>query len=73
MNEVMEDYIKDGLGGLAKLLAGKHLRPTELASTIVSVCAAPDAAADIVLGFGKQLPLEEPNGTSETNGESEIS
>jgi len=63
MNEVMAEYIKDGLGGLAALMAGKHLRPAELASTIVSVVAAPEAAADIVLGYGKQLPLEDANGT----------
>ncbi len=59
MNEVMEEFIKDGLAGLATLLKGKHLRPAELASTIVSVCAAPEAAADIVLCFGQQLALEE--------------
>ena len=62
MNEVMEDFIKDGLGGLARLLGGKHLRPAELASTIVSVVAAPEAAQDIVLGFGRQLPMEERSG-----------
>ena len=64
MNEVMEEYIKDGLAGLAQLMAGKHLRPAQLASTIVSIVAAPEAAQDIVLGFGKQLPLEEANATS---------
>ncbi len=66
MNEVMEEYVKDGLAGLAKLLDGKHLRPAELASTIVSVVAAPEAAQDIVLGYGFQLSnrgLEVDNGT----------
>ena len=58
MNEVMAEYIKDGLAGLAQMMAGKHLRPAQLASTIVSVVAAPEAAADIVIGFGKQLTME---------------
>ncbi len=59
MNEVMEEFIKDGLAGLGQMLSGKHLRPAQLATTIVAVVAAPEAAADVVLGFGKQLALEE--------------
>ncbi len=62
MNEIMEEFIKDGLGHLARLMAGKHLRPAELASTIVAVVAAPEAAQDVVLGFGVQLDLEVING-----------
>jgi len=57
MNEVMEEYIKDGLSGLAKLIGGTHLRPAELACTIVSVVAAPEAAQDIVLGSEVELKL----------------
>jgi len=49
MNELMEEYIKDGLAGLAQLLAGRHLQPKELASTIVAVNAAREAAADIAM------------------------
>ena len=64
MNEVLAEYITDGLKGLSQLQAGKHLRPTELASTIVAVVAAPEAAAEIVIQFGIQLALEESNGTS---------
>ncbi len=62
MNEIMEEYIKDGLGGLARLMGGKHLRPAEMASTIVAVVAAPEAAQEVVLGFGKQLEMEVPSG-----------
>jgi len=62
MNEIMEEFIKDGLGHLAQLMGGKHLRPAELASTIVAVVAAPEAAQDVVIGFGKQLQLEVTNG-----------
>ena len=63
MNEVMVEYIKDGLAGLAGLMGGKHLRPEELASTIVAVVAAPEEAQEVVLGFGKQLHLEVSNGS----------
>jgi len=60
----MVEYTRDGLAGLAKLMGGKHLRPAELASTIVAVVAAPDEAANVVLGFGSQLRLEDEDGTS---------
>ena len=49
MNELMEEYIQAGLAGLARLQEGKHLRPAEIAQTIVSVVAAPEAAAAVVL------------------------
>ncbi len=62
MNEIMAEYILDGLAGLQKLMAGKHLRPAQLASTIVSVVATPEAAADIVLGYGQKVIWEAPNG-----------
>ena len=63
MNELMEEYIKDGLAGLRQLTRGQHLRPAQLAQTIVSVVAAPEAAADIVLQAEFSEPLEVTNGT----------
>jgi len=62
MNEVMEEYIINGLAGLRKLTRGQHLRPAELASTIVAVVAASEAAADIVLQGEFGEPQEDSNG-----------
>jgi len=71
MNEIMVEYIREGLAGLARLMGGKHLRPAQLASTIVAVVAAPDAAEDIVIGFGKQLTMEVSNGEESATDVSE--
>jgi len=63
LNEIMEEYILEGLAGLARLQDGKHLRPAQLAQTIVAIVAAPEAAQDVVLQ-PRQLALEEvPDGT----------
>jgi len=58
MNEIYAEYIKAGLAGLTALHRGNFLRPAELASTIVAVMAAPEAAAAIVI----QLNMEVANG-----------
>ena len=65
MNEIMEEFILEGLAGLRQLLAGKHLRPAQLASTMVAINAAPQAAADVVFQFGKEsgMTQERMDGT----------
>ncbi len=63
MHDLMEEYIKDGLAGLGQLLVGKHLRPAQLACTIVSIVAAPEAAQSVVLqGYLPEPVSEENNG-----------
>ncbi len=49
MNEVMAEYLQEGLAGLRLLLKGSHLRPQQLASMVIAVVALPEEAADIVL------------------------
>jgi len=58
LNEVMTDMVKDGLVGLRKLLAGKHLRPAELALTLVAVHWAPAQAEEILTNTGAQARWE---------------
>ena len=55
MNEIHEEFLKEGLAGLARLQRGSHLRPAELAQTIVAVVAAPEAAAEIVIQFAMEV------------------
>ncbi len=68
MNEMLVDRIKEGLVGLRQLLAGKHLRPAELALTIMIVAAYPEKAAGVYSDEGKQARWEVANGEAETNG-----
>ncbi len=54
MNEVLADVILEGLVGLRKLLAGNHLRPAEMAVTLIALSAAPERAQALYLDGGKQ-------------------
>ncbi len=58
MNEVLEDLITQGLTNLRQLLAGKHLRPAELALTIVIVASQPSRAEAVLLDSGAQARWE---------------
>ena len=58
MNEVTVDMVKDGLAGLRSLLAGKHLRPAELALTIVIVAIRPSDAESILTNEAAQARWE---------------
>ncbi len=63
MNDFMTDLVKDGLVGLRQLLAGKHLRPADLALTIVAVqVAEPERILEILSDTGKQSRWEAANG-----------
>jgi len=62
MNDDLVEMAKEGLTGLRQLLSGKHLRPAELALTIVVVGLRPDEAQQILLDVGKQSRWEQANG-----------
>jgi len=62
MNELQEELIKEGLAGLRQLQSGKHLRPQELAVTIVVVATNTEAAEEILLNTGRQARWEVANG-----------
>ena len=64
MNEVQVEQIKEGLEGLRSLLAGKHLRPAELALTVYIVSVYPDKATEVFTDIGKQARWEVVDGTS---------
>ena len=59
MNEVLVDLTKEGLVGLRQLLAGKHLRPAQLALTIAIVAINADKAEAILLDTGRQARFED--------------
>jgi len=62
MDETLVDRVTEGLTGLRQLLAGKHLRPAELALTIVIVATNPERAGAILMEEGKQARWEVVNG-----------
>ncbi len=63
MDEFWEDTIKDGIANLRKLRAGTHLRPADLALTIVVVAAFPQDAKVVIEDSGKQARWETVNGS----------
>jgi len=62
MNDQLEDMINEGLGYLRQLLAGKHLRPAELALTMVIVSSQPERAEKILLDSPGQARWEVAHG-----------
>ncbi len=63
MDETFVDRVQEGLIGLRELLAGKHLRPAQLALTIAIVAIHPERAEEILMETGKQARWENVNGT----------
>jgi len=62
MNEQLVEYKKQGLTNLRQLLAGKHLRPAELALTMVILSTETEAAQEILLDSHAQARWENVNG-----------
>ncbi len=62
MNEQLVELKLEGLAGLRQMLAGKHLRPAQLALTIVTLVAAPEEAEAVLLDVGKQARWEVAHG-----------
>ncbi len=63
MNEVNVELIKEGRGHYRELLAGKHLRPAELALTMYILVADPQWAEEALLDEAKQARWETANGS----------
>ena len=64
MNEQLVDIIKEGQANYRQLLAGKHLRPAQVASMVYVVAIDPAWAEKALLDEGKQSRWELANGTS---------
>ena len=64
MNEVHVEQVEEGLEGLRSLLAGKHLKPPQLALTMFIVSVYPDRATEVLLDVGKQARWEVVHATS---------
>jgi len=65
MNEDLVEQMREGLNGLRNLLAGKHLRPAELALTIIFVSLSEESnLRDLLLDRVKQARWENANATS---------
>ena len=62
MNEQLVELTKEGLTGLRQLLSGKHLRPAQLALTIVIVASQAEAAVEILLDESGQSRWEVAHG-----------
>ncbi len=62
MNDELVAMTKEGLRELRQLLAGKHLRPAELALTLVAVHWAPKEAEEILTDHGKRSRWENVDG-----------
>jgi len=58
MNEQLADVELQGLSNLRQLLAGKHLRPAELALTMIVVAANPELATKVLFDSGAQARWE---------------
>lgn len=58
MNDVLSEMVEEGLTGLRQLLSGKHLRPAELALTILIVGLHPGEAERILMDSGSQARWE---------------
>ncbi len=64
MDESLADVIKEGRASYRQLLAGKHLRPAQLALTVLVVALDTEWATNALLDEGKQSRWEMANGTS---------
>ncbi len=62
MNEQLAEMLKQGQTNLRQLLAGKHLRPAELALTMIVVAADMQKATEILFDTGGQARWENVNG-----------
>jgi len=62
MNPLLDEQVHQGLSNLRQLLAGKHLRPAELALTMIVVQAAPAAAFDVLSDTAAQSRWEVAHG-----------
>ena len=58
MNDMMEHVILEGLANLRQLMAGKHLRPAELALTMVIVATQGERAEAILMDSASQARWE---------------
>ena len=64
MNQDLTDVIAEGRASYRQLLAGKHLRPAQLALTMLVVAIDTEWATEALLDEGKQSRWEMANGTS---------
>ncbi len=62
MDPFLEELAAEGIQGLRQMLAGKHLKPVEMALTMAVVAAYPEMAANVIIDVGKQSRWEVAHG-----------